>query len=220
MKDKLGLLNIAVPLQERYDKFLLWLSSKNHAVIEFMAQELGLTVSEVDVFNELGELDENEFEIIDRIGFDIGLLFIVVRAPKEVRKIMYDSSESILNSPQPLTSLMEIVDSQNDYTSIEDLVRQISGDCWKSVASYLRQRDLTSGTITKSIRSMLVQVGNKINAGNSASDKQYAWIIRAVQHDNVDSLGIFTNETIQTDFSEDYQIIIKIHEHIERYGEN
>lgn len=217
MRDKLKLLDTSIPLQKRYDDFLLWQSSINHVVIEFMAQELRLTVSEVAVFNELGELEEDEFDIIDKTGFDIGLLFIVVRAPEKVRRIMYGRSEEILKSSQPLTFLKEIVDQHSDYTSIEELVKQISGDCLKSIASYLRQRNIESGTITKKIRSLLVQVGNKINSEDIVSDKQIAWIIRAIQHDYAQSIGVFTNETIKTDFHDDYLIITKVHEHIEKY---
>lgn len=220
MKDKLNLLDSSIPLQKRYDDFILWLSSKNHAVIELMAQELGLAVSEVAVFNELGELEDDEFAVIDKTGFDIGLLFIVVRAPEKVRRIMYDRSVEILKSSQPLTLLKEIGDAHSDYTSIEELVKQISGDCWKSIASYLRQRNITSGTITTKIRSMLMQVGKRINTQSEVSDKQYAWIIRAIQHDYSESIGAFANEIVKTEFFEDYQIIIKIHEHIEKYETN
>lgn len=220
MPDKLNLLNTTIPLQQRYDDFLLWLSAKNHAVIEFMAQELELTVSEVDVFNELGALDEEEFKIIDSIGFDVGLLFIVVRSPKEIRKIMYDRNEEILHSQQPLTKLKSIIDEHSDYTSIEELTKKITGSCWKSVASYLRQREITSGTITKQIRRMLMQVGNRIIAGNEISEKQLNWIIRAIEHDKASTLGIFTNETIRTEFQEDYLIFTQIHQHISKYGTN
>nr|WP_315088855.1 hypothetical protein [uncultured Chryseobacterium sp.] len=217
MKDKLKLLDSSIPLQERYDAFLLWQSSINHVVIEFMAQELGLNVSEVAVFNELGELEEDEFDIIDKTKFDIGLLFIVVRAPEKVRRIMYDRSEEILKSSQPLTFLKEIVDEHSDYTEIEELVKQISGDCWKSIASYLRQRNIISGTITKNIRRMLMQVGNNINDAKEISEGQLGWIIRAIQHDHADSIGIFTNDTVKADFNDDYIIVTRIHEHIERY---
>lgn len=217
MKDKLNLLNSSIPLQKRYDDFIIWQSSINHVVIEFMAQELGLTVSEVAVFNELGELEDDEFTIIDKTGFDIGLLFIVVRAPKKVRRIMYDRSVEILKFPQPLTLLKEIVDEHSDYTGIEELVKQIAGDCWKSLASYLRQRDIISGTITKDIRSMFMRVANNINKGNEITEKQLGWIIRAIQHDYAQSIGVFTNETVRTEFPDDYQIIIRIHEHIEKY---
>jgi len=217
MKDKLNLLDSSIPLQKRYDDFILWLSSKNHAVIELMAQELGLAVSEVAVFNELGELEDDEFAVIDKTGFDIGLLFIVVRAPEKVRRIMYDRSVEILKSSQPLTLLKEIGDAHSDYTSIEELVKQISGNCWKSIASYLRQRSIVSGTITKNIRRMLMQVGNNINNEKEITDGQLGWIIRAIQHDNAESIGVFTNETIKTDFNDDYLLILRIHEHIERY---
>ena len=217
MRDKLKLLDASIPLQKRYDDFLLWQSSINHVVIEFMAQELVLTVSEVAVFNELGELEEDEFDIIDKTGFDIGLLFIVVRAPEKVRRIMYSRCDEILKSSQPLTFLKEIVDEHSDYTGIEELVKQISGDCWKSIASYLKQRNIISGTINSAIRSMLMQVGNKINKKSDVSDKQYEWIVRAIQHDHAQSIGVFTNETIKTDFNDDYLIITRIHEHIERY---
>lgn len=217
MRDKLKLLDASISLQKRYDDFLLWQSSINHVVIEFMAQELGLTVSEVAVFNELGELEEDEFDIIDKTRFDIGLLFIIVRAPEKVRRIMYSRCDEILNSSQPLTFLKEIGDEHNDYTCIEELVKQISGDCWKSIASYLKQRGINSGTINSKIRSMLMMVGNNINKTLDVSDKQYGWIIRAIQHDYAQSLGVFTNETIKTDFNDDYLIITRIHEHIERY---
>lgn len=220
MKDKLNLLDSSLPLQKRYDDFLLWQSSINHVVIEFMAQELGLTVSDVAVFNELGELEDDEFAIIDKTGFDIGLLFIVVRAPEKVRRIMYDRSTEILKSSQPLTLLKEIVDEHSDYTSIEELVKQISGDCWKSVASYLRQRNITSGTITKNIRGMLMQVGNNTNDEKGITEGQLGWIIRAIQHDYTDSIGVFTNDIVKADFNDDYQIIIRIHEHIEKYETN
>lgn len=217
MRDKLKLLDASIPLQKRYDDFLLWQSSINHVVIEFMAQELGLTVSEVAVFNELGEFEEDEFDIIDKTGFDIGLLFIVVRSPEKVRRIMYSRCDEILKSSQPLTFLKEIVDEHNDYTGIEELVKLISGDCWKSISSYLKQRNIISETINSGFRSMLMQVGNKINKESEVTEKQYGWIVRGIQHDYAKSIGVFTNETIKTEFSEDYLIITKIHEHIEKY---
>lgn len=220
MRDKLCLLDTTISLQKRYDIFLFWLSSKNHGVIEFIAQELGLAVSEVDVFNELGELDAEEFDSIDQIGFDIGLLFIVVRAPKEVRRIMYERHVEILSSPQPLTTLKAIVDEHSNYNSIEELVKQVSGNCWKSVASYLRQRDIISGTITKSIRSMLMQVGKKINEEKEISEKQWGWIVRAIQHDHAGDLGIFTNDNLKENHYEDYELFIQIHEHIVKYATN
>lgn len=217
MKDKLKLLDASIPLQKRYDNFLLWQSSINHVVIEFMAQDLGLTVSEVAVFNELGELEEDEFAVIDKTGFDIGLLFIVLRAPEKVRRIMYGRSDEVLKSSQPLTFLKEIVDEHNDYTGIEELVKQISGDCWKSISSYLKQRNIISETINSGFRSMLMQVGNKLNKELEVSEKQYGWIVRGIQHDYAKAIGVFTNETIKNDFNDDYLMIIRIHEHIEKY---
>ena len=65
-----------------------------------------------------------------------------------------------------------------------------------------------------------MQVGNKINTNLEVSEKQYQWIVRAIQHDHSQSIGIFNNDTIKMDFNDDYQIIIKIHEHIEKYDTN
>ncbi|GEM63389.1 hypothetical protein SF1_13710 [Sphingobacterium faecium NBRC 15299] len=217
MNDKLKLLDLSIPLQQRYDCFLIWLSSKNHVVIEFMAQDLGLTVSEVDVYNGLGELEDDEFAAIDKTGFDIGLLFIVLRAPEKVRRLMYKRSDEILKSSQPLTLLKEIVDENSDYTGIEELVKLISGNCWKSIASYLKQRNIDRNTLSVKLRSMLMGVGNSINLKKQISDAQLAWIIRAIQFDHSESSGVFTNEILEKDFNDDYQIFIKIHEHIEKY---
>jgi hypothetical protein len=220
MRDKLNLLDPKISLQKRYDDFLRWLSTKNHAIIELMADELGITISEVDVFNELGDLDDEEFGIIDKIGFDIGLLFIVVRAPKDIRKIMYERHSEISKSHQPLTALKSIVDEHSDYASIEELVQKVSGECWKSVSSYLKQRDIVSGTITKKIRGMLIQVGNKIMAENIVTEGQIGWLIRAIEHDKTNNLGIFTNDIVKDTFNDDYHIFIQIHEHIVKYGTN
>lgn len=217
MRDKLGLMDKAVPLQQRYDKYVLWLNTKNYPVSDFIAAELGLTVGEADVFAELGALDEEEFDIIDQKGFDIGHLFLIVRASKVTRNIIYQRSQEIINAMQPLNMMKRIVDENSNYIKVEELIRKVSAKCWSKLSSYLKQRGIEDGTINKGFRSMLVTANMKITKGELLSDKMVEWIVRAVHHDKSLALGVFTNDVIRLNFHDDYVILTQISESMSEY---
>src|SRR3954451_1143584 len=109
MVDRLKLLNPKTPLQDRYDDFVRWITSKNHSIPELIAQDLGVSVSVVDVYFQLGRLDDDEFAIIDSCGFDIGSLFVFIRQPKKVRKRIYHNSKLLLQSKQPLQAIRKFI---------------------------------------------------------------------------------------------------------------
>lgn len=220
MIDKLSLLDSSVPLQKRYDSFLIWANDNKCITPEPMAAELGITVSEVDIYLMLGALEE-EFTIIDKAGFDIAHLFIIVRENRrEARNQIYAAAEEILKSSQPLTRIKEILDESSHYNYVEDGVKKISADCWFTISSYLKQRNVENKPITKQFRGMLVTAGKKINAGKELSDKMMNWIIGAIQHDLDNDLGVFTNDDIKNKHIKDYEILSDIRENIDYYVKN
>lgn len=221
MIDKLSLLDSSVPLQKRYDSFLMWANDNNCITPEPMAAELGIAVSEVDIYLMLGALEEEEFTIIDKAGFDTDHLFIIVRENRrEARNKIYVAAQEILKSSQPLSRIKEILDGSSHYNYVEDGVKKISAGCWFTIASYLKQRNIENGTITKKFRSMLVTAGKMINTGQQLSDKMMNWIIGAINHDLDNNLGIFTNDDIKTKHGNDFEILNDIRENIDYYVKN
>ena len=65
MADKLKLLDANIPLLDRYDKYLQW--DNQHSIISpnIIAQELEIGIAYVEVFLDLGQLESDEFIIID-----------------------------------------------------------------------------------------------------------------------------------------------------------
>ena len=220
MHDVLCLRDNSTPLQERYDRFLLWVNDKNFTSANIIAEELGLDVSEVNVFFELGNLDDDEFAIIDEKGFDMAMVFLIVRSERRGRNEIYSHYEEILNDAQPLRKLMVIADKSSTYNSAVELVKKVNGNCWLSISNYLKQRGIVNGTITSKIRGMLFWAGKAVISGKKLSVDQIAWIIRAIEHDKSKSLGVFTNDTIRLEFNDDYQIFAEIHEILNEYEVN
>jgi hypothetical protein len=211
MSDILGLLKSSIPLQQRYDSFVLWISKKNNNVPDLLAFELEVDTGVVEVFFELGNLDDDEFEIIDQSKLDISEMFIFVRFNRSIRNKVYEKAAELLASPQPLSAIKAFIDKQSQ-TNIEELVGQVSPKCWSAISKYLKDRDIVNGTITRRIRSMFVNV-----AKGTLTGKMTDWIIRAIFHDKEKELGIFTSELIKQKYPTDYQLFVEIRDNLESY---
>jgi hypothetical protein len=220
MIDNKKLLDTKIPLSKRYDEFIIFVSGRNNSIPEFVANDLGIEPWQVDVFFELNNLDEEEFEIIDKIGFDIGHLFVVVRAERRIRNLMYERCEEILTAEQPLTILKNITDENSHYNVVEQNIHLISAKCYKSLATYLKDTKIVNGTITSKFSSFLNKVSARRSKNEIISEKMASWIIRAIHHDKEKNLGIFTNDIVKNEYPEDLKLIVEISENIDIYASN
>jgi len=209
MIDTLGLLDMSIPLSERYDKFLLWMSTKNHSIPELLAHEIGVNPSVIDVFFMLGHIDDEEFNMIDARKLDIGALFIFIRYSKEIRTKVYENAEKLLKSGQPLAMIKAFIDEHNTFNAGE-LIQKVSSKCWSKISQYLKQRSIVNGTITAGFRSFLVTCAKQKNQGKELSTAQVDWIERAILHDKIKELGIFTNSALVKNFNDDYLLLKEI----------
>jgi hypothetical protein len=209
MADLLQLTNKGVPLQKRYDQFVLWINEQTNNVPELLANSLGVDVSVVDVFFELGNLDVEEFSLIDENNIDIDELFLIVRTRKEVRLEAYKNASVLLSGKQPLKAIREFIDKQM-FGSQEDLIKRVSADGWSCINKYIKQRNIVNGTITKSFRSFLYRVSKFKKENRELSSAMMDWLIRAIIHDDANNLGVFTNSALKKEFSDDYELLGKI----------
>lgn len=212
MIDKLKLCDTNVAIQKRYDDFVRWISSKNNNVTELLAEELGVDSSVVDVFFELGNLDEEEFIEIDNNKIDVGALFVFIRCSKDIRQKVYCRSNILLSSQQPLKAIREFID--NEKVDLDILVNSLSAKSLGSIATYLKSRDIDEGALNKGFRSMIVNAAKSVNKKSKISDKMIDWILEALTYDQEKQLGVFLNGDLKSKFPADFEIIKSIIENI------
>ncbi|MEJ7676850.1 MAG: hypothetical protein WKG06_03015 [Segetibacter sp.] len=207
MADKLRLLNGKILLQERYDNFVRWITSKNHSIPELIAQDLGVPVSVVDVFFQLGRLDDDEFPIIDSCQFDVGSLFVFIRHSKKVRMRVYGNSKLLLKARQPLQAIRKFIESVIEV-DLDKEVLSISKGAWKCVSKYLLDRAIDENVLNNSFRNMIKQklTGPRID-----------WILQAIVYDREKSLKVFSNDILKDNFQPDYKKFAFILESIYNY---
>lgn len=206
MTDILKLLDDDIPLQKRYDTFLFWDHENTCGVTYLIAEKLGIKVSYVEVFYELGTLDAEEFESIDKLKITIDALFFVVKQNKELRLKIYANYENIIkNATQPIRALKKFIDDDCE-PDFKMKLHSISAGAYGSIASYLKSLNIEDGSITRQFRGLLVSISKLINNGDEMSDKQANWVIRAITHDKNMSFNIFTNDILKTDYPNDFII--------------
>jgi hypothetical protein len=197
-----------IPLQKRYDDFVVWISEKTNNVPELIAVELEVEPSVVDVFFELANFDTEEFAMIDKCELDIDELFIIVRTKRNIRMQVYENAKTLLADPQPLKAIREFIDNAIFGTQ-DQLLRKVSSGAWKCVAKYLKSRSIEDGTITRKYRSLLVSLAKYKDQDKEFSDKQIDWLVRGILHDHEAELRIFTSNDLKNSFKDDYILIEK-----------
>ena len=202
------LTNRHIPLQERYDAFVLWINEKTNNVSELLASELSIEVSVIDVFFELGNLDPEEFDLIDVSGLDIDELFIVVRARKDIRLRIYNRSKTFLTQTQPLKAIRDFIDDET-FVKQEEFLRKVSSDGWKCIAKYLKSRNIDNGAISKRFRGLLGTLAKFRIQGREFSPDQMSWLIGGILHDLQMELHVFTCDDLKTTYREDFNLISK-----------
>lgn len=208
MADKLNLLDANIPLLERYDKYLQW--DNEHSIISpnIIAQELEMGIAYVEVFLDLGQLETDEFAIIDKNKIHIDALVAIVKEDRADRLKIYENYTQIIsNTQEPIKALRNFIDGDDEPLYKEKLLK-ISSGAYFAISKYLKQRNIENGTITKGFRKLLFDIGKLIDNEDEMSDKQSDWVIRAITHDNIHSLRVFTNDILETDFQDD-QLIFK-----------
>lgn len=215
MADKLHLLNADIPLQIRYDKYLEWESQNSTVSLQVVAQNLEIRIAYVEVFVDLGKLDEEEFNIIDDCKINIDSLVLITKEEKPTREKIYSNYNIIIsNTNEPLKALRNFIDGDNEPLFREKLER-VSPEAYFKIAQYLKQVGIEQGTITKQFRGLLVSVGKRLQNEETVSDPQIDWIVRAITFSNIHTLNVFSNELLETDFPDDYLIFQEIVEIIE-----
>lgn len=210
MEDKLNLLDSNIPLLERYDSYLKWESQNSNVSIQINAQNLGIKEAHVEVYYDLGKLEEEEFSIIDGCKIPIDHLFLIVKVEKEKRLELYRNYSTIINATnEPVKAIRNYIDGDNEPL-FEEMLHNVSPKAYFSISSYLKQRDIQNGTITKRFRGFMIQVGKRLENGQKISDKQIDWIVKAISHSEVNSLNVFSNDILKNDFLKDYKIFQKI----------
>jgi hypothetical protein len=202
MKDILNLTDVGIPIQKRYDEFLLWSNSHSSIIPDVIADQIKVDSSVVDVFLVLGEL-EDEFDIINEKKIDVSALFLIVRCKKEVRLKIYDNAEVLLAESQPMHAIRKFIEkaSSPDFTEV---INMITAKTWKIISNYIKQRKIESGTISDKFPNMLAKCSTFKTQGKLISEPMCEWIIRAIVHDKEHAFGIFTNVEILNHSSEDF----------------
>src|SRR5476651_911854 len=110
MADILNLTDSSIPISKRYDDFLLWSHDHPSIIPEVIAENLGVEISVVNVFHQLGEF-EQEFPKIDEKKINVDSLFLLVRYdnPKVWAKV-FDDAEIIQGDPQPMNALRMFIE--------------------------------------------------------------------------------------------------------------
>ena len=196
MPDKLNLLKNSIPLQIRYDEFVRWTSSINHSIPELMAHELGVKVSTIDVFFQLGGLEDYEFAVIDRCKLDTGMLFVFIRHTLNVRLQVYKKAKILLRSEHPLLAISKYVESLVEV-DLDAEILSISKKAMCCISKYLEDRGIDENVLNKNFRKMIKK--------NKLSDKMIDWILQAIVYDREKSKGVFTNDILKTDHFSDYK---------------
>ncbi|WP_333810081.1 hypothetical protein [Flavobacterium sp.] len=210
MEDKLNLLDPNIPLSERYDSYLEWETQNSTISIQVIAQNLGIREAHVEVYFDLGKLDEEEFNTIDDSKIPIDHLFLIIKEDKQKRIELYNNYKIIVNdTKEPIKAIRNYIDGDNEPL-FKKMLHNVSPNAYYSVSSYLKQRDIQSGTIIKGFRGCLINVGNRVKNGDVISDKQIDWIVKAIAHSEVESLNVFSNDILKNDLPDDYEIFRKI----------
>ena len=213
MRDILKLTDADIPIQKRYDAFLIWCNEHPSSVSEIIAEQLGVNSSIIDVYLLLGDLEE-EFDIIDQKKIDVDFLFLIVRCDKYLRMKIYNNSEVILSNDQPVNALRTFIDKET-VPDFATLIQQVSPAAWGSIAKYLKDRGITSGRLSISFRSMLVMATRHRKAGKEISEKMADWIILAMTRDKEKGFNVFLNDGLKKKLPEDYKIFETIFSQIE-----
>lgn len=211
MADKIKLLDANIPLQERYDRYLEWISQHSTVSPNIIAQELEMSIAYVEVFLDLGKLDQDEFSIIDEIEISIDSLVLIVKEDsKEKRLKIYRNYLSIVSDTnEPIKALRNFIDGDDEPLFMEKLLL-VSPQAYYSIASYLKQTGIENAVMPKKFRGFIVTIGKLIEANKPISDKQCDWVVKAVAYDKAQSLKIFSNEILKNDFNKDYLIFQEI----------
>lgn len=201
--------NIDIPLQVRYDEFLEWTSQQGNNNPEFLAPKLNVEPSIVDLFFELGALDEDEFQIIDQYKIDVGILYLIVHFGKAIRKRIYPKMSEFLGLAHPLTAIRDFVDEE--IVSVYSvLLRQINGGYWKSISAYLKAKGVNDGLLKKGVRSFFFSIGRHVSLGNELTINQLEYVAQIVIYDNEYEHGVFMNDQAQKDYAEDCKLIEEV----------
>ena len=203
MKDILNLTDNSISISKRYDDFLMWSNQNTSIVPDVIAEKLEVDSSVVDVFHQLGELEE-EFDKIDEKKIDIDALFILVHYDNPAaRAKVYENAEQLMNDPQPMRAIREFLDNFT-VPNYAEIINQVSAGAWSEIAKSLKARGIVAGSITKRFRGMLVRAANYKKRNEPISPRMCDWIMRGITADVQKELKIFSSETLIDDFTADF----------------
>jgi len=215
MADILNLLDTSIPLQKRYDTFLKWDNQNAFTVTNLVATKLEIGIAHVEVFFDLGKLDDEEFPIIDDKKISIDSLVLIVKEEKSTRLKVYSDYEKIVNTIQPIKALREYIDNLIN-PSIDHLYEKLTSGVFFSISKYLKQRGIDETPLNLWFRSFMVGCGKTVSKGENLSERQKAQITRAISYDNMSSLNVFSNDILKNDFEADFNVFQEITELINK----
>lgn len=198
----LDLENIENPLQERYDRFLEWVSQQGNYNAEFLAPKINVEPSVIDLFFELGALEVDEFKIIDAHKIDVGILYLIVHFNKAIRSRIYPVISDFLSLPHPLSAIREFVD-QEIVSEYNLLLSKVSGNYWKSISAYLKAKDVNSGLFNAKARSFFYDIGNAVNRNSILTLNQLDYAAQILVFDSELRHGVFFNDQAKKDYPTD-----------------
>lgn len=198
--------NIEIPLQERYDQFLEWVSQQSINNPEFLAPKLEVQPSVIDLFYELGALETEEFDIIDEHKIDVGILYLIVHFDKSIRSRIYARVVEFRELAQPLTAIREFVDEEI-VSVYSGLLKQVCGGYWKSISQYLKAKDIDTGLLKKSVRSFFYSIGKHVSSGNELTINQLDYAAQMIVFDDEYEHGVFQNDQVHKDYPDDCQLM-------------
>ncbi len=198
--------NIEIPLQQRYDQFLEWVSQQGNNNPEVLAPKLDVQPSVIDLFYELGALEPEEFTIIDEHKIDVGILYLIVHFNKPIRSRIYPRVADFMELAQPLSAIRDFVDEEI-VSVYSGLLKKICGGYWKSISGYLKAKDINTGLLKKGIRGFFFSIGRHVDNGNELTINQLEYAAQIIVFDDEYEHGVFLNDQVLKDYPDDCELM-------------
>lgn len=214
MNDDLNyLLNDEIPIDQRLDYFVKKVEGMGYkmeavslgSLDEYVLSEvLSISPQIVMTYFELYLLNDDELkQIMDR-ELDMGIIRTLMLIEPPYRELIYDELDRIMRSSHPLRDIISFLNNCEWRMTIKNLYENVNSSYWTAVSSYLKDANITDGTININFRKLLYKITRY-----DATPNQLAWLERAIIHDYDKGLGVFQAATFKEKFPKEVKFIQK-----------
>jgi len=149
--------------------------------------------------------EDEEKKYLAEMNYYTSLVNFLMHIEPAIRNIVYKNIDKYLDEEYPIEGIINFIDNGNWRIRIRDVFDNVNKEYWAAISSYLKDTNLTNGTIIPSFRNMLM----KFKIYKKASDGQLDWLERAIIHDYEEKLNIFVNESLRKKYPKDIEWIEK-----------